>query len=61
MDSALILEYLWVLIVLIAYLPKEFRKSVEWKITFWAFLLLIAILGWFLSKEKAVNENVSTK
>lgn len=36
----------------LAYLHKGFPKSPEWKLTFCAVLLLIAILGWFLSKEK---------
>jgi len=40
----------------LAYLPKTFPKSLEWKITFWTVLLLIAVLGWFLSKEASVKE-----
>ncbi|MDF2607288.1 MAG: hypothetical protein K0S34_1483 [Bacillales bacterium] len=32
-------------------LPSEFAKSPEWKITFYVVLLLIAVGGWFLSKE----------
>jgi YkoY family integral membrane protein len=36
----------------LAILPEEFAKSPEWKITFYVVLVLIAISGWFLSKEK---------
>lgn len=36
----------------LAILPEGFAKSPEWKITFYVVLLLIAIGGWFLSKEK---------
>ncbi|MCM3746893.1 TerC family protein [Paenibacillus pasadenensis] len=31
---------------------KTFPKSAGWKITFWGVLILIALCGWFLSKEK---------
>ncbi|MGI8383935.1 TerC family protein [Robertmurraya sp. P23] len=40
----------------LGYLPKAFPKSTEWKLTFWSVLLLIAVLGWFLSKEKVAEE-----
>jgi YkoY family integral membrane protein len=43
----------------LAILPEGFAKSPEWKLTFYAVLLLIAIGGWFLSKE-IVNEKVET-
>lgn len=36
----------------VAILPVEFVKSPEWKITFYVVLVLIALGGWFLSKEK---------
>lgn len=36
----------------IAVLSEGFAKSPEWKITFYAVLLLIAAGGWFFSKEK---------
>lgn len=36
----------------LAILPEGFAKSVEWKITFYSVLILIAVAGWFLSKEK---------
>ncbi|MFX3625101.1 MAG: TerC family protein [Ectobacillus sp.] len=36
----------------LAILPEGFAKSPEWKITFYAVLVLIALGGWFLSKEK---------
>ncbi|MGG3806385.1 TerC family protein [Metabacillus fastidiosus] len=36
----------------LAYLSKEFPKTLGWKLTFWIVLLLIGICGWFLSKEK---------
>jgi len=36
----------------LAVLPEGFAKSPEWKITFYAVLLLIAAGGWFLSKSK---------
>ncbi|WP_368658705.1 TerC family protein [Metabacillus halosaccharovorans] len=44
----------------LAYLPKGFAKSAGWKITFWSVLLLIAVLGWFLSREKKVDEEPLT-
>lgn len=40
----------------LAFLPEGFAKSPEWKITFYVVLLLIAVGGWFLSKEKKVEE-----
>lgn len=36
----------------LAIFPEEFAKSPEWKITFYVVLILIALGGWFLSKEK---------
>ncbi len=36
----------------LAILPEGFAKLPEWKITFYVVLLLIALGGWFLSKEK---------
>ena len=36
----------------LSVLPEGFAKSPEWKITFYAVLILIAIGGWFLSKKK---------
>jgi YkoY family integral membrane protein len=36
----------------LAILPEGFAKSPQWKITFYAVLILIALGGWFLSKEK---------
>lgn len=35
-------------------LPEAFAKSPEWKGTFYVVLILIALGGWFFSKEKAV-------
>jgi hypothetical protein len=36
----------------LAILPEGFEKSIVWKITFYAVLILIALSGWFLSKDK---------
>lgn len=36
----------------LSVLQEGFAKSPEWKITFYAVLILIAIGGWFLSKKK---------
>jgi len=36
----------------IGILPHSFAESMEWKIIFYAVLLLIALCGWFMSKEK---------
>ncbi|HBX22952.1 MAG TPA: hypothetical protein DEF34_04880 [Desulfotomaculum sp.] len=36
----------------IAILTEGFAKSPEWKIVFYTVLILIALCGWFLSKEK---------
>ncbi|MFF2529625.1 TerC family protein [Brevibacillus sp. NPDC058079] len=41
----------------LGYLAADFPKSVAWKATFWTVLLLIAVLGWFLSKEKESFSN----
>ncbi|TXC91866.1 TerC family protein [Metabacillus litoralis] len=42
----------------LGYLPKEFPKSLTWKISFWTVLFLIGILGWFLSKDKSKEEGI---
>ncbi|MGI8314568.1 TerC family protein [Halobacillus mangrovi] len=36
----------------LSVLEEGFSKSVTWKLIFWSVLLLIAVGGWFLSKEK---------
>ncbi|MBY0122042.1 TerC family protein [Bacillus sp. S/N-304-OC-R1] len=36
----------------LSVLPAEFAHSIEWKITFYAVLILIALGGWFFSKDK---------
>jgi YkoY family integral membrane protein len=41
----------------LAVLPVGFAKSPEWKITFYVVLVLIAVAGWFLSKEKKEEES----
>lgn len=40
----------------IALIDKAFPKSASWKLIFWGVLLLIALLGWFMSKEKGTDE-----
>ncbi|GGF93109.1 TerC family protein [Paenibacillus abyssi] len=40
----------------IAVLEQTFPKSTMWKVIFWGILLTIAVLGWFLSKEKKMPE-----
>jgi YkoY family integral membrane protein len=37
----------------VGIISYEFAHSVTWKVIFYAVLVLIAIAGWFLSKEKA--------
>ncbi len=37
-------------------LPESFAESTIWKVTFYSVLILIALCGWFLSKDKEVNE-----
>ncbi|TXC81896.1 TerC family protein [Metabacillus litoralis] len=44
----------------LAILPVGFAKTPEWKITFYVVLVLIAVAGWFLSKEKK-EENTPTE
>ncbi|PLR79376.1 hypothetical protein CU633_01215 [Bacillus sp. V3-13] len=39
----------------LAVLPEAFAKSSEWKISFYVVLILIALGGWFLSKDKQVQ------
>jgi len=43
----------------LAVLSEKFPKTPEWKITFWAVMLLIAIGGWFLSQTQ--NEEPELK
>lgn len=40
-------------------LPVSFAKSPEWKITFYVVLVLIALGGWFLSKDKQELEKAA--
>lgn len=35
----------------LAIIHEEFPESLTWKLTFWGILLLIAVGGWFLSKD----------
>ena len=35
----------------VAMIPAGFPKTPEWKVTFYVVLVLIALAGWFLSKE----------
>jgi YkoY family integral membrane protein len=37
----------------LSVLPESFAESPEWKITFYVVLILIAVFGWFFSKEKS--------
>jgi hypothetical protein len=40
----------------LSVLPEGFAKNPEWKFTFYTILILIALGGWFLSKEKPAEE-----
>lgn len=40
----------------LAYIDEHFPESKGWKLTFWAVLILIAVGGWFLSKDKEKTE-----
>lgn len=40
----------------IGIISYEFAHSTEWKLTFYAVLLMIAASGWFLTKEKKPSE-----
>ncbi|MFC0558340.1 TerC family protein [Halalkalibacter alkalisediminis] len=40
----------------LAVLPEAFAKSTGWKATFYVVLIFIALGGWFLSKEKTIEE-----
>ncbi|MBS2967904.1 TerC family protein [Metabacillus sp. KIGAM252] len=40
----------------LAIISEGFGKSVTWKVIFWSVLILIAVVGWFLSKPKAEVE-----
>lgn len=43
----------------IGIIPYEFAHSTTWKIIFYVVLIVIAAAGWFLSKEKEVQENAA--
>ena len=38
----------------IAVLEKTFPKSTGWKLIFWGVLILIAVLGWFCPRRRAI-------
>ncbi|WP_181417951.1 hypothetical protein [Ureibacillus chungkukjangi] len=40
-------------------LSYEFAHSKEWKLFFYAVLLIIAAAGWFLSKDKKSDHNLN--
>jgi hypothetical protein len=42
----------------LAVLPHDFAHSTAWKMTFYVVLILIALGGWFLAKEKPAEEKV---
>ncbi|NRG44169.1 TerC family protein [Bacillus sp. CRN 9] len=42
----------------LAILPEGFSHSTGWKVTFYVVLILIAVGGWFLSKEKKVEDGI---
>ncbi|WP_102347198.1 TerC family protein [Bacillus sp. Marseille-P3661] len=44
----------------LAVLPEHFAESKEWKVTFYVVLILIALIGWFFSKEKETVEKGSS-
>lgn len=41
----------------VSVLPEGFAHLAEWKITFYVVMILIALGGWFMSKEKKVEDN----
>lgn len=43
----------------IGIIPHEFAHSTTWKVIFYVVLIVIATAGWFLSKEKEVQENAA--
>jgi YkoY family integral membrane protein len=45
----------------VAILATKFAKSAAWKVTFWMVLLLIAVGGWFLSKEEKIKPEAARK
>jgi len=45
----------------VAILAEGFPKSLEWKVTFYAVLIGIALGGWFLSKEKDQSHKSTPK
>jgi len=40
-------------------IPHDFAESTGWKLTFYAVLILIAVLGWFLSGDKSKDKEPS--
>ncbi|MFI2858053.1 TerC family protein [Paenibacillus sp. JSM ZJ436] len=45
----------------IGIIDKNFPKSTGWKLIFWGVLILIAVLGWFLSKDKSEMTDAEKK
>jgi len=44
----------------LSVLPEGFAKNPTWKLTFYVILILIALGGWFLSKEKEADKGTGT-
>ena len=46
----------------IGWIPHDFAHSTEWKLIFYAVLILIAVVGWFFTggKKKPGNQSVDT-
>ncbi|MGD6818488.1 TerC family protein [Metabacillus sp. 84] len=45
----------------LAIISEGFGKSLTWKVIFWSVLLVIAVAGWFLSKEQPKSEAANGK
>jgi YkoY family integral membrane protein len=41
----------------LSVLPEEFAHSSLWKVSFYVVLVLIAVAGWFLSKDEKIESN----